>query len=156
MREHYPWSGLVTVRSLDARTGRELSSATFRNLITDAGLNLVRDALLDGGSARIGYLALGAGDTAPDVSDTQLDDERWRAEVIVRSTPGVGQVETIVYVAPGQANDFTIEEIGWFAGEGATADPDTGTLLARVLHNHDKTALESLQIDRLDTFGESA
>ena len=156
MHEHHPWTGTVTVRILDAETGAERERVTFPNLITDAGLDLLRDALMDGTDARIRYLALGAGATAPASGDTTLTDERWRTEISQRTALGTGQLDTVVYVPPGEANDFIIEEIGWFAGSGAGPSANTGTLLARVLYNHDKTALESLQIDRLDTIGEAA
>jgi len=156
MRELHPWTGQVTVRVLDPMTGEERSRVAFPNLITDAGLNLLRDALKDGVDARIRYLALGAGSSSPSPGDTELEDERWRAEVAQRTAIGTGQLDTVVYVPPGEANNFVIEEIGWFAGSDAGASADSGTLLARVSHSHDKSNLESLQIDRLDTIGESA
>ena len=153
LHDDHRWRGTVTVRAVDAETGAELDRASFPNLITDAGLNLLRDALGDGTDARIRYLAVGAGATPPDASDTALEDERLRRQVTLSEAPATGELETIVYLAPADATGFTIEELGWFAGPDASSESGSGTLLARVLYSREKTDLESLQVDRLDTIG---
>lgn len=122
-------------------------------MITDAGLNLIAQALRDGTSIEIKYVALGAGNTPPSPSDTKLEDERFRKPVSRQLPLGTGGTQTIAYIAPHEANDFVIQEIGVFAGPDATDEPNTGVLIARALYSRQKTPLESLQITRDDVFG---
>lgn len=124
----------------------------LKNMITDAGLNYIRD-LLDGSinpPTQIQYIALGSSNVAPTAGDTKLGNEVFRKQVTKQELPATGQVSSTVYIAPYEAN-FQIEEIGVFAGPTATSQKDTGVLIARVLWSHLKTELESLQIVRTDT-----
>lgn len=154
MREHdqWAWTGDITVT---VRNGLHVVERTsFRNLITSAGRNLMRDLLRAAVSdGAIKYVALGSGATAPAASDTQLATEEFRKAVTDRDTPGIGQVLTTLFVATTEANAFTTREIGWFAGSGATATVNSGVLVARVLYERAKTNLETIQIDRTDTLG---
>ena len=128
--------------------------ARLRNMITDAGLNYMRD-LLDGTitlPTSIQYIALGTSNTAVAATDTKLGNEVFRKEVTKQEVMGTGEVQTTCYIAPYEANE-QIEEIGIFAGPNATATKDSGVMIARVLWSHLKTELESLQIVRTDTIG---
>lgn len=125
-------------------------------MLTDAGLNLLAQALRDGSDIEIKYIALGAGSTEPAAGDTKLEDERFRKAVTKQEAGGTGESKTITYIAPFEANDFEIQEIGAFAGVGATSTPGSGVLIARALYNRQKTELESLQITRSDLFGRGA
>lgn len=122
-------------------------------MIVDAALDLVAQALRDGTSIEIKYVALGAGDTPPSSSDTKLEDERFRKPVSRQMATGTGATQTIAYIAPHECNDFAIEEIGIFGGPDATDEPDSGTLIARALYSRQKSPLESLQITRADVIG---
>lgn len=125
------------------------------NVITRGGLTIARNAVLGESELTFQAVGVGAGADVPSEEDTELQDERIRVEIIRRETVGIDTALTTAYVAPSEANDFIINEIGWFGGD--EADPDTietGVLMSRVLFNHDKSALESVQIDRLDTFAE--
>lgn len=127
---------------------------SLHNMITDAGLNYMRD-LLDGTinpPTSIQYIALGTSSTPVSASDTKLGNEVFRKAVTKQEKLGTGQVQTICYIAPYEAN-FQIEEIGVFAGPDATEEKDSGVLIARVLWSHLKNELESLQIVRTDTIG---
>lgn len=151
--ERWPaWTGTVTVITRDRR-GRFTSRRTFRNLITNAGLNLLRDAL--GGfvtDAQIHYVAIGTSGTAPAAGDTQLGAEVYRKAVTrVDNTVGTGQVKTTLLLAPTDSAGTAIAEIGWFAGASATATANSGVLVAHVLYSHTHTNQESIQIDRTDT-----
>lgn len=129
----------------------------LRNLITDAGLNYIRD-LLDGSinpPTQIQYIALGSSNTAPAAGDTALGNEFFRKQVTKQELPGTGQVASTVYVAPYEGN-AQIEEIGVYAGPDASGETDTGILIARVLWSHAKTELESLQIVRTDTISRAS
>lgn len=149
--EHVGWSGLITVTVVHSDGRRTVE--TFPNLITDAGLDLLRD-ILDGtvAAGEITWVAFGTGTTTPAAGDTQLGAEQFRKAVTKQQPAGVGKLDTSLYLAPGDANSFEIREIGWFAG-AATAAAGSGVLVARVLWQHQKTNLESVQIDRRDTIG---
>lgn len=125
----------------------------FDNLVTSAGANLHRDSLYTPTDCIIRYIALGADNTAPAIGDTQLGDERFRTPVTIQTPGGAGVLTTVAYIQASEANDFTIEEIGWFAGPTATASADSGVLYARALYNRAKVSSESLQIEREGTIG---
>ncbi|MGE5589194.1 MAG: hypothetical protein ACM3ZA_00985 [Bacillota bacterium] len=149
--EHIPWHGRIRVTTR-YRSGR-VDVEEFDNLITDAGRNLLRDAL-DGtvSDCAIKYMAWGDGNVAPAAGDVALGNELGRKAVTKQQVGGAGQLTTTVYLAPFEANG-QIQELGWFAGAGATAAVGSGVLVARVLYAKLKTDLESIQIDRVDTIG---
>lgn len=149
--DRLPWHGRVRVRTVYADGREEVEE--FNNLITNAGRNLLRDALMNGVDAAIRFVALGSGTAAPSVDDTKLYNERIRKQITKRQTAGDGILLSSVYIAPFEANDFTIQEIGWFAGTSATETKDSGVLIARVLYTKAKTQLESIHIERVDTIG---
>ena len=143
------WSGTFQIV---ITTPTKRRTVQLKNLITDAGLNYIRD-LLDGSinpPTQIQYVALGSSNTPASASDVKLVSEFFRKPVTKQELPGTGQVASTVYIAPYEANQ-QIEEIGVFAGPTATAQKDSGVLIARVLWSHLKTELESLQIVRTDT-----
>ncbi|GAB6170945.1 hypothetical protein JCM15765_04230 [Paradesulfitobacterium aromaticivorans] len=124
------------------------------NLLTDAGLNMMRD-MLSGAitDAQIKYVALGNNATAPANTDIQLGAEQFRKIVTNRNTDPVtpGKLYTELYIADTEANAFRCEEIGWFAGAGATATANTGIMIARILYSRQKANTESWTIRRTDT-----
>ncbi len=143
------WSGTFEII---ITTPTKRRTVQLRNLITDAGLNYIRD-LLDGSinpPTQIQYVALGSSNTPASATDVKLGAEFFRKLVTKQEIPGTGQVSSTCYVAPYEANQ-QIEEIGVFAGPSATSAKDSGVLIARVLWSHLKTELESLQIVRTDT-----
>jgi len=148
------WLGQWEIIFRDAQ-GRELWRGTINpNLITDAGLNMFRDILrgtiTDG---KIKYVALGNNATAPANGQTQLVAEQFRKLVTSQNPDPViaGKLYTEVYVSDTEANSFKCEEIGWFAGAGATGTINTGIMIARVLYSRQKSNTESWTIRRTDT-----
>ncbi|MCT8978313.1 hypothetical protein N4T77_17125 [Clostridium sp. CX1] len=124
------------------------------NLITDAGLNMIRDMLKGAiNDAQIKYVALGNDSTPPDPADIKLKSEQFRKVVTNRNNDPVqaGKLYTELYVADTEANSFKCEEIAWFAGVGATATKDSGICIARILYSRQKSATESWTIRRTDT-----
>ncbi|MHB1651384.1 MAG: hypothetical protein ACYCVD_02770 [Desulfitobacteriaceae bacterium] len=123
------------------------------NLLTDVGLNMLRD-MLSGAitDAQIKYVGLGNSATAPANTDTQLGAEQFRKVVTSRNTDPVtaGKLYTELYIADTEANAFKCEEIGWFAGVGATATASTGIMIARILYSRQKASTESWTIRRTD------
>ena len=124
------------------------------NLITDAGLNMFRDALKgDVTDCEIKYVGLGNGATAPANNQTTLVAEQFRKIVTSQNVDPVtaGKLYTELYIADTEANSFKCEEIGWFAGASATSSADTGIMIARVLYSRQKSSTESWTIRRTDT-----
>lgn len=152
--EQWPWSGDILVIVRDAKTGRfRPGTRRFKNLITNAGKNLIRDTL--GGfvsDTKIRYLGVGTSNTAVAATDTQLGAENMRkAATAYDNTVGTGAHKTTTYLAPGEAN-ISIQELGWFATASATASANSGVMIAHVLYNHTKTSGESISVQRTDTF----
>lgn len=225
--ESWPWQGLITIKIFDLFQ-QVIEEIRIKNLIVDAGRNLVRDAIRGAVTdTGIHYVALGgpfttlttgltngqsgitslavvvlaslissgasitlinasgttqavtlssqanAGATSisvnsftanaayatgssvmrtPAAGQTALDSEQFRKALTTNSAPATGAGKTTTYIAPGEANTWTTEEIGWFAGSTATATAGSGVMLARVLYHRAKAATESIQIDRTDQF----
>lgn len=144
------WAGRIKITTYYKNGKVEVDE--FENIITDAGLNLLRDLLIgEVSDGRIKQIALGGSNTAPAAGDTALGDEQFRKQVTIQQADGTGRAETIAYINPNEAN-FQIEEIGWFAGADAAASAGSGVMVARVLYSKNKTQLESVQIDRVDVF----
>ncbi len=152
MIDSWAWRGRIRVIATYKDGTQQIDE--FSNLITDAGISLLRDALKGTATdCQIKYLALGSDNTVPAGSDTTLGAEEFRKVVTRREDDGAGGLITTVIISAFEANDFVTEEIGWFATPTATSATDSGILVARVLYTRAKTELESLQIERTDTIG---
>lgn len=146
----------VTARDL---AGRVLDVQEMKNLLVTSGLNMHRDGQYgDVGDQEVKAMTIGDDSTAPDLTDTVLGNETFRKARTSQSKPANGAVKYVQYIAPAEAVGI-IEELGWVAGAAVnTASPagkDTGIMIARVLYSRVKTNLESLQIERTDTFAEA-
>lgn len=123
----------------------------INNLITDAGLNMVRNALNgELTSTEIRYLAVGTSATTVSTTQTQLGAEIFRTPFISSSKPDTGQLEKTAVILETEAV-ANIREIGIFAGSTATTTSNSGIMISRVLYSRNKTNLESIQIVRRDT-----
>lgn len=153
MREISKWLGQWEIEIRENRKIKEVAPLQH-NLITDAGLNMFRDALKgDVADCEIKYVALGNGAAAPANADTTLVAEQFRKEVTSAVVDPVtaGKLYTELYVSDTEGISFKCEEIGWFAGAGAAADIDTGIMIARILYSRQKANTESWTIRRTDT-----
>jgi hypothetical protein len=149
IKEPVIWSGSLRI-IITTPTKQQVYSIC--NRLMNPGLDLMRDALRGLVSdAGIKYVALGSSNAALPDSATTLGNEIFRKRVTKTEAPGTGQAKTICYVAPYEANQ-QVHEIGFFAGQAATAAKDTGILVARVLFSRLKNELESWQIERTDSF----
>lgn len=154
MEKLWKWTSNVTITVRDL-AGNITDVQEFHNLITTVGLNMVRDMLAgDVADGEIKYTAVGTGSAAPAIGDTTLDTESFRKATTSTSKPGDGQFRHVVYIAPAEAV-VAIEEIGWFAGAAAGAGAGSGIMISRVLYSRNKTAIESIQVERTDTFAEA-
>lgn len=154
LNEGVTWKGRIRITLLNADGSREV--VELDNLIVDTGLNMMRRALRNGTEkTQILYTALGSDNTAVASSDTTLGSEQFRKQVTAQSLAGTGALTTTTYIAPAEANTFTIYELGWYAGT-ATGTTDSGVLVARVVLSGGaeitKDDTQALQIDRTDTF----
>ena len=153
MKEKSNWLGQWEIEIKENGLTKEIVPLKH-NLITDAGLNMLRD-MLSGAitDAQIKYVALGNDATAPANTDPQLVAEQFRKVVTSRDADPVtaGKLYTELYIADTEANTFKAEEIGWFAGVAAGAGVNTGILIARILYSRQKSATESWTIRRTDT-----
>ena len=114
---------------------------------------MFRDALKgDVTDCEIKYVALGSDTTAPANAQTALVAEEFRKVVTSQNVDPItaGKLYTELYVADTEGNSFKTEEIGWFAGVGATATVNTGIMIARILYSRQKSAVESWTIRRTD------
>jgi len=145
----------ITVRDLE---GNILDIQELHNLIPTVDFNMVRDAYYgDVTDCQIKYMGVGDDATAPALTDTTLVNETFRKILTARSKPADGQIKTTVYIAPDEATFAligSIKEIGWFSGVAAVIGFNTGILSSRVLYSRDKTAQESIQIERTLTIAE--
>lgn len=116
-------------------------------VITNAGLNMIRDSLSGANNPLITYVALGSSNTAPSASDTQLGNETFRKAVTSYTNGGSsGEILINMYLAPGDDVGDNIEEVGFFGGSSATSAANTGVLLAHGLYAHNpKLNTESIQ-----------
>ncbi len=125
----------------------------IKNEIKNVAVNMFRDALHGlAVDLQIKYVAWGSSNTANNVAQTTLVAEFGRKAITSQTNGGTGELVTVTYIGPSEANTPKIEEMGWFAGPLATATPDSGIMVARVLYSHQKTALEAIQSARTDAF----
>ncbi|MCL5290298.1 MAG: hypothetical protein M1489_04595 [Firmicutes bacterium] len=144
MKDLLPWQG-KWIAFLNGQKFEVL------NKITDAGLNWYMDLWRGVGEPGFKYIALGTSDTPVEYSDTILGAEQYRSP-IQTFTPAAPILQSIVTFSDTEAL-FVIKEIGLFAGATATADLNTGILVARAVVNIDHTQPGSLKIIREDRLG---
>ena len=115
---------------------------------TTVGKNAERDAKSGAANAKVFYIALGTGTTAPSSGDTTLVTEVFRKAITTYAVGATGIITANVYIEPAEAVGIVVAEVGIFGGDLATETANTGTMLARVLYSptHTKTSTESMVI----------
>lgn len=121
------------------------STGTGTVVLTNAGHNLLRDGLSGAVNPLIRYVALGSSTTTPTASDTTLGNETFRKAVTSFVNGSTGQIYVNMFLSPGDAIGYDVEEIGFFGGTTATSAANSGVLLARGLYSHTKSSTESIQ-----------
>jgi len=155
IKSNLKWVSNVNITAFDLE-GNVKDVQEFHNMIPTVGLGMVLDFLqgliADG---EIKDMAIGDDNAPPLPTNTTLGHETYRDVMTTQAETSPTSLLSMVYVAPHEAVG-AIEEIGWFAGAGADGvGPDTGILVSRVLYSRNKTALESLQVERTDTIMEA-
>ena len=154
MKSRWHWKSNVKVTVFDLE-GEIIDIQAFPNKITNVAFNMARDGLYgDVADLEIKVFGIGDDNTAPAVGQTQLVNETFRQARTSQSKPGTGQQRYVQYIDPTEAIG-AIEEFGWFAGAAAdSGTPNSGIMVSRTLYSRVKTGLESIQIERTDTFTE--
>ena len=98
----------------------------MKNLVVDAGLNLLRDRLAGLSSSYATHLAIGTGTTAVSAAQTTLATEIFR-DALTSATTTSKAATLKYYLAAGSANGNTLSEIGLFTASSG------GTMIARAL-----------------------
>ena len=104
--------GIVFIQTLKKHNGvwRVEYTHTYQNLITDQGIEILRDSLVSGILSPIKFLGIGTGDTTVSSSDTEIEDEIFRIQYDY-TTPVGSKMYFNFYIAPDEAND-TWKNIG--------------------------------------------
>uniref|UniRef100_A0A6M3KLA5 Uncharacterized protein n=1 Tax=viral metagenome TaxID=1070528 RepID=A0A6M3KLA5_9ZZZZ len=155
INSHWKWTTNVKITVRDLQ-GKVLEVKEIHNLLTTVGLGMVIDLMQAGGPAdgKIRYMGVGSNATPPAIAQTQLIAETFRKAVTSQAEITSTSLRTIVYIAPAEAVGW-IKEIGWFSSPTAGAGANTGIMISRILYSRNKTALESIQVDRVDTIAEA-
>lgn len=116
----------LRVEEHDAETGVLLRAQEKRNLVVDAGLNLIRD-LLDGDAvAGLTHMAVGTGSTAAAAAQTALVAEVARGAVTQRIS-NAKQLIVRYFLPSTLGNGSTLAEVGILNAAS------TGTMFARAV-----------------------
>lgn len=150
MNTNTAWSGkfIITIKNKS-----DTEVVEINNVITNAGLNLLRNFLAgDVTDGQIKYLAVGTSSASVNFTDTQLGEELFRTEFVDQNitSTGVLNSNTILLETEGVGQ---IEEVGIFAGSTASSATNSGIMISRILFSRNKTNLESIQFQRVDTIG---
>jgi len=128
----------VRLEFYDAKTGELVMSHTGHNMIVNAGLNLIRNAISRDIDV-VGYVAVGSGSTGAAAGDTALVAEIERIPIMGYSDDATGTVTFIAIFEPNQGNG-NLREFGLF--DALT----TGTLFARYVAGASFTKDTSLML----------
>ena len=134
--------GRFILTASDPKTGLVVARIGTSNMILTTGKELVGDLIIARASYTVGvtYCALGAGTTAPALSDTQLEDEgggaAMRKTISTRSRTSTTVTLSTFFLA--SESTLAIEEVGTF-GYPATGTENSGTMFNRALLSYDNS-----------------
>ncbi|MDI9498234.1 MAG: hypothetical protein QM270_07100 [Bacillota bacterium] len=154
--EPQAWAGRYEIELLDADTLELIERWELENLLMDMPRQRYLRQLagqLNGlqiNDLTVRYLAIGDGTSAPAITQTKLDNERYRQQVTAK-TLSTDRLTTMVSISPFQtAANFRIREIAIFCGGAATMAKDSGLMLSRALVDIEKNSNTILNIMRQD------
>ena len=144
------WSGKFIVK---IKNKSDTEVIEINNVITNAGLNLLRNFLAgEVSDGQLKYLAVGTSSASVNFTDTQLGAELFRTEFVDQNITSTGVLNSNTILLENEAVG-QIEEVGIFAGSTASSATNSGIMISRILFSRDKTNLESIQFQRVDTIG---
>ena len=134
--------GMVRVTATNPWNGQIVAIREVPNMVVTSGKQLVGDLLIARTSYTVGitYCALGEGDTAPSLSDTQLTDEGGGAAMrkVITSRSRTGEIVTFSTFFLASECTLDIKEVGLF-GYPADGTENSGTLLNHALVSYDNS-----------------
>jgi hypothetical protein len=117
----------VHVQVRDAATGELLAEQTHRNLVVNAGLNLIRDFLDGDAPTAPSHFGYGTGTSAVAAGDTALQAQVGSRDILTSKTGTNAQQQVYTYyLGSATANGNTLGEAGIFNAASG------GTMLCRV------------------------
>ena len=122
--EKLKFTGVVTIRRFNEKTGETLEERVIKNLVVTAGLAWIASRML-GAPAVMSHMAVGTGAVAAADANTALGAELTR--VALASSTAVGGVVTYVASLPAGTATGALTEAGLFNA------PTGGTMLARTV-----------------------
>ena len=126
LKSAFKISGRLHILVKDAKTGRVLRDEWQDNKIVTAGLDLVRDLLINTNFAPT-HIAVGITNTAPVAGDTTLASEVFRNRITSR-TASAQKATFQLFLGTGDANGDTLVEAGIFNRSSL------GDMLSRVIY----------------------
>ncbi len=148
LKDKMKMTGVVRGWFHDAKTGKLVDYFEHKNLVTDAGREMVA-ARLAGDTAvanrgEITFGAVGLDDTVPAPTNVALGNEFFRKALTLRSF--LANVVTLqVFFNTSEANG-ALKEFALF-GEDASTTPDSGTMFNHVNIDKLKTVAVTLTIE---------
>ena len=139
--------GKVRIVIRDAKNpARVLKTIELENVVTDGGLQIIRDRFANPWSARYWCLALGTGTGTPARTDTALFAEipttRKTGSIYL---PAYNQLQYYVRYMPEEANGYTYTELGIF--ENTNSDLTGGTLFNHLLISPEISKTPDILVD---------
>ena len=150
-------SGHWKLTARDIITG-EITVKEGHNLIVTVGKNQIGDMLIDtaGYDTGLTYCALGADNTAPAITDTQLVDEGGGAamrKTITSRSRAVNEITLSTFFTAAQST-INLKEAGIFGHSTAGAGENSGIMFSRWLVSFDNSGpTHDITIDYVLTIG---
>ena len=107
--EKLKFTGVVTIRRFNEKTGETLEERVIKNLVVTAGLAWIASRMV-GAPAVMSHMAVGTGAVAPADANTSLGAELTR--VALTSSTAVGGVVTYVASYPAGVGTGALTEAG--------------------------------------------
>lgn len=136
----------ITIKNKDGAIEEDYIKNRITNTALQAIINVLDniDPDLD-----IKYLAIGTSSAALNDNDTQLGNEIFRTQFQSSDNTATGEFTSNFTILDSEAVG-TWQEIGIFCSDSATITANSGIMLSRVLYNREKTALEEINVSRID------
>lgn len=131
-------SGVSTLRAFPRGTCLPCYVHRRKNLVVQAGNELIADLILNVETSGLTYHALGTSATAPVSADTAMGAEATRKAWTSKTRIGSVITFNVFYLA--EESTYNIRECGVFGGLAASAAAGSGKLFSHFLQSYDNSA----------------